>query len=282
MAEREHHDRSGSRPQRRDDRAGGRPASGGGRGPRARSATAPSQRTRRAEPTRFAAYTLLRSVAEGAYANLELPTCCAAPPPGRPRCRVRHRAGLRHPAWQGLLRRRHREAAGPADRADRRPGPRRAAPRAHQLHGDACVRPTPPSTRPWACPRRGRGPAGRFRQRGPAPDEREDPEEWLGGSRPRGWGSGTRSRSPQRTPSGSSPRCGPPCSAMGERPPRRSTPNSKALLARRQRPAPRPLVARPGLSDVDELLSPAEARGGTLSRRRGAREWPPRGLAAGA
>jgi 16S rRNA (cytosine967-C5)-methyltransferase len=43
------------------------------RRPRRRSATTPSQRTRRAEPTRFAAYTLLRAVAEGAYANLEMP-----------------------------------------------------------------------------------------------------------------------------------------------------------------------------------------------------------------
>jgi 16S rRNA (cytosine967-C5)-methyltransferase len=50
---------------------GGRP---GGRGPRQRSATAPSERTRRAEPTRFAAYTLLRAVDDGAYANLEMPT----------------------------------------------------------------------------------------------------------------------------------------------------------------------------------------------------------------
>ena len=45
-----------------------------GGGPRRRSATPPSERTRRAEPTRFAAYTLLRAVADGAYANLELPT----------------------------------------------------------------------------------------------------------------------------------------------------------------------------------------------------------------
>ena len=45
----------------------------GTRGPRSRSATAPSQRTKRAEPTRFAAYTLLRTVADGGYANLELP-----------------------------------------------------------------------------------------------------------------------------------------------------------------------------------------------------------------
>src|SRR4051794_37509407 len=44
-----------------------------GRGPRQRSATAPSERTRRAEPTRFAAYTLLRAVADGSYANLEMP-----------------------------------------------------------------------------------------------------------------------------------------------------------------------------------------------------------------
>ncbi|MGL5861166.1 MAG: RsmB/NOP family class I SAM-dependent RNA methyltransferase, partial [Phycicoccus sp.] len=35
--------------------------------------TAPAQRTRQAEPTRFAAYTVLRAVADGAYANLELP-----------------------------------------------------------------------------------------------------------------------------------------------------------------------------------------------------------------
>lgn len=41
--------------------------------PRARSRTAPSRRTRRAEPTRAAAYHLLRAVAAGAYANLELP-----------------------------------------------------------------------------------------------------------------------------------------------------------------------------------------------------------------
>lgn len=48
------------------------------RGPRQRSATAPSQRTRRAEPTRFAAFQLLRAVADGAYANLEMPTIIRA------------------------------------------------------------------------------------------------------------------------------------------------------------------------------------------------------------
>ncbi len=41
--------------------------------PARRSRTAPSQRSRAAEPSRFAAFTVLRAVAEGAYANLELP-----------------------------------------------------------------------------------------------------------------------------------------------------------------------------------------------------------------
>lgn len=40
---------------------------------RRRSVTTPAQRSRQAEPTRYAAFTLLRSVEEGAYANLELP-----------------------------------------------------------------------------------------------------------------------------------------------------------------------------------------------------------------
>lgn len=59
-----------SRPDRPERAGGGRPPH---RGPRRRSATAPSQRTRAAEPTRFAAFTLLQAVEDGAYANLELP-----------------------------------------------------------------------------------------------------------------------------------------------------------------------------------------------------------------
>ncbi|QIM21016.1 rRNA small subunit methyltransferase B [Phycicoccus sp. HDW14] len=50
-----------------------RPSRPTGRGPRRRSATTPAQRTKRAEPTRFAAFQLLRAVADGAYANLEMP-----------------------------------------------------------------------------------------------------------------------------------------------------------------------------------------------------------------
>ncbi|MFV0462337.1 MAG: RsmB/NOP family class I SAM-dependent RNA methyltransferase [Nostocoides sp.] len=43
------------------------------RRPRPRSATPPARRARRGDPSRLAAYTLLRAVDDGAYANLELP-----------------------------------------------------------------------------------------------------------------------------------------------------------------------------------------------------------------
>lgn len=51
----------------------GRDRPAGARRPAARSAQAPSQRARRADPARDAAYTVLRAVHDGAYANLELP-----------------------------------------------------------------------------------------------------------------------------------------------------------------------------------------------------------------
>lgn len=46
----------------------------GGRPHGQRSRQRPSDRAKHAEPARFAAYTLLRAVADGAYANLELPS----------------------------------------------------------------------------------------------------------------------------------------------------------------------------------------------------------------
>lgn len=52
----------------RDHRANAR-----GRGPRQRSAQAPSQRARRGDPARDAAYEVMRAVADGGYANLVLP-----------------------------------------------------------------------------------------------------------------------------------------------------------------------------------------------------------------
>ncbi|WP_407568133.1 transcription antitermination factor NusB [Arsenicicoccus dermatophilus] len=63
----------------RDDRGGQRPPERGAdrprgpRGPRARSGQRPAERTRTGDPARFTAYTVLRSVDEGGYANLELP-----------------------------------------------------------------------------------------------------------------------------------------------------------------------------------------------------------------
>ncbi|PRY61491.1 16S rRNA (cytosine967-C5)-methyltransferase [Knoellia remsis] len=78
-----------SRPRRpRDEQRGGAPQGGRRQGDRQqssgrqgggppqrqqRSRQKPSERAKRAEPARFAAYTLLRAVAEGGYANLEFP-----------------------------------------------------------------------------------------------------------------------------------------------------------------------------------------------------------------
>ena len=77
MAERQGDQRGGGRQddQRRggrqdDQRRGGR--QGGPRRPQ-RSRTAPSQRARQGDPARLTAFTVLRRVADGAYANLELP-----------------------------------------------------------------------------------------------------------------------------------------------------------------------------------------------------------------
>ncbi len=148
----------------------GRPATGG-RGPRQRSATAPSQRTKRAEPTRFAAYTLLRTVADGGYANLELPDILR-----------RHHLAGRDAAfatelafgtirWQGFYDAVIAQAAGrPTDRIDPqvldvlRLG-------AHQLIGMRVAHAR--GSRPDGGPvqGRGRGRRRRFRQRRHAPDE---------------------------------------------------------------------------------------------------------------
>ncbi|KRF22593.1 RsmB/NOP family class I SAM-dependent RNA methyltransferase [Phycicoccus sp. Soil802] len=68
----------GSRGPRRDGDGGRRNAKGRQRperahGGRERSAQRPSERNRGGDPQRLAAYTVLRAVADGAYANLELP-----------------------------------------------------------------------------------------------------------------------------------------------------------------------------------------------------------------
>lgn len=67
----------GPRPERADRGSGGGPrgdrSGGDRRGGNQRSRQRPSDRSKQAEPARFAAYTLLRAVDDGAYANLEFP-----------------------------------------------------------------------------------------------------------------------------------------------------------------------------------------------------------------
>ena len=209
---------------------GGRGASrcgGGGRGPRRRSATAPSERTRRAEPTRFAAYTLLRAVDDGAYANLEMPAILR-----------RHRLEGRDAAfatelafgtirWQGFYDAVIAEAAGrPTDRIDPqvldvlRLG-------AHQLLGMrvATHAAADQTVGPGQGRRRGRG--QRVRQRRDAPDQRALARGVARGRGARRVGEQRRSRCGTATPSGSSPRCGPPCSATAAPRAATSTPSSR-------------------------------------------------------
>ena len=202
----------------------------------------------------------MRDVADGAYANLELPKLLRDKRNQRPRRRLRHRAGLRRDAPARPLRPDHRLGCRSPRRADRRQRARhpaaRRAPAARHARGH---------------PRRGRrdrrpGPEGqrrrcrRLRQRRHAPDQRAGPAD-VGrrrscprATRSRGW------RPCTATPSGSSRRCGRRSSATARPPPRRSTPTSTALLVADNAPAKVSLVARPGLVDVDELVEAGAER----------------------
>ncbi|MCE1179570.1 MAG: rRNA small subunit methyltransferase B [Micrococcales bacterium] len=66
-------DRRGGRDGGRDAGRGGPRGEGRGDDRRAYSRQRPSERARRTDPARLAAYTVMRRVADGAYANLELP-----------------------------------------------------------------------------------------------------------------------------------------------------------------------------------------------------------------
>ena len=195
-------------------------------GGRERSAQRPSERNRGGDPQRLAAYTVLRAVADGAYANLELPKVL------RDRGIQGRDAAFTTELVYGAvadarpLRPDHRRGRRPARDQDRPQRPRhpaaRRAPAARDAGAHARRR------------RRDRGPGaqgqrrrrGRVRQRRHAPGQRARPRclagrgRPVGRARPRSW----PSSSP--TPSGSSRRCGPPCSVTAPRPRRPSTPSS--------------------------------------------------------
>ena len=185
----------------------------------------------------------------------------------RPGRRVRHRAGLRHPAWPRQLRRSARGMRGPAARASRPAGPRRAAPRRPPAARDAGARRMPRWPRPSSWPAPWSARAGGLRQRRAAPGRA--PATWTTGWR----ASRRRRRGPGRPPRG---RALPP--ALGRlrvpRRARRRAATRRGAARRRQRPAQVTLVARPGRATRDELLAAGRAAGpwspyaAVLARRR--------------
>ena len=207
----------------------------------------------RIDPARLAALDVLKAVrVDDAYANLALPHALAEHGLDRPRRGLRHRAGLRHDPAPGHLRRDHRrlpDQAAAGGQGPRRPAPRRppaavdagAGPRGDQLVGRA---------RPGARRRRTRRAGQRRAAQGGGPRPRRlDPPGRAGpGDRP----VRLRRPSPTRTPAGWSrswPTRWPPRSSCED------------LLAADNAPPRVMLVARPGLSTVDELV----AAGGTAS-----------------
>ena len=190
------------------------------RPPRRRSAQRPAERGRRSDPVRLAAYTVMRAVDDGAYANLELPKVLREQADRRSGRGVRDRAGLRRHAdarasttgWSRSPR--SRPAAG-----DRRCGPRHAPARG------------PPAARyAGRHPRRGRrdrgpGPTGqrdrrvRVRQRGAAPGLRARPGGVAGRggpARPGAVGGDGRADQPSRV-GGPRPAAGPARSRQRDR-----------------------------------------------------------------
>ncbi len=258
--------------------------------------TTPAQRTQRAEPARFAAYTLLRAVADGAYANLEMPRIIR-----QRRLEPRDAAFATELAfgtvrWQGLY---DAVIAVAADRPVERIDPEvldvlRLG--VHQLLGmrvpaHAAADQTVGLARTVV----GQGASGLvnavLRRVGG-----RTLEEWTEAVTPEGEGS-RRSPCATRTPSGSSPRCGPRCSATAGRPPRPSTPSSPRCsppttsrrgstswpvpvsrrsrsCRRRRRRAERDLPVGVVLQGGDPGASPPSARAARRCRTRGRSRGP--------
>ena len=132
----------------------------------------PSERARRTDRPRLAAYTAMREIADGAYANLALPKLLRDKRIQWPRRRLRHRARLRRDPAVRPLRRHHRLGCGSAGRQDRRQRARHPAARGPPAarHARAQPRRRRRDRRPGPAGQRRRG--GRLRQRRHAPHQR--------------------------------------------------------------------------------------------------------------
>ena len=247
-----------------------RPAPAAGRGG-APARARPPQRTRSTDPARLAAYTVMRAVADGAYANLELPKVLRGQADRRARRGVRDRAGLRRDADARPLRRRSspRPPAGRVDQIDDnvldtlRLG-------AHQLLGmRVATHAAVDETVGLARMVNGAGASGFVNAVMRRISERDLPT-WLDAGRARRGDPIARLAVAAQPPRvGGRGRCGRPCSATARHRRRRSTPSSTPCWRPTTRRRGCPLVARPGLADVDELR-----RGRRRRARRSRRSAP--------
>ena len=217
---------------------------------------------------RLAAYDVLRAVsADGRLRQPGAAAAAARARAHRPRRGVRDRAGRRHAARPGHVRRRARVAS-----TGRWPSTRRCSTRCGSAP-TSCSRCGCPAhaavahhRRPGPAP--GRAPAGRLRQRGAAQGVRARPRRLGATGRPR----------PDADPTGhlavahSHPRWVVEALAEALGPARRSS--TRCCAADNERPEVT-LVARPGCATVDELGRRADARR-PLGRRRSTAATPAR------
>ena len=211
----------------------------------------------------------MRAVADGAYANLEMPAVLRRHRLEGRDAALRHRARLRHDPLAGLLRRRGRRGGGPAHLADRPPGARRAAARVPPAARDARGHPRRrrPDGRLWPARWPERAPAASST---PSCGASANARSRSGARRscPRAGSRGARgalqpSRVGRHRPAGGA--------AGARRGPRRA--RSRPSSRRCSRPTTRQpqvhLVARPGLSTVDELVAAGDVERSTVARPSG-------------
>ena len=242
------------------------------RPPRRRSAQRPAERGRRSDPVRLAAYTVMRAVDDGAYANLELPKVLRE-----------RRIDGRDAAFATELVYGARGCAGSTTGWSRSPRSdrRREIDGAvldtlrlgvHQLLGmRVATHAAVDETVALARQVNGIGASGFVNAVLRRVSER-DREAWRGRGGPARPGAvGARRPCGPAIPSGWSAPCGRPCSVTAARPPTTWTAQLDALLAADNAPPRVTLVARPGLADVERA-----ARGRRLARPAGPDRRRPR------